>query len=85
MKNYNEINDEPSKEQLNLWDKRSSLCSMLDACYIIATDNHKKETMLKDRMNRLKKWVCECDTEEELNKMAFQIVDFVHEFILFRN
>lgn len=85
MKNYNEINDEPSKEQLNLWDKRSSLCSMVDACYIIATDNHKKETMLKDRMNRLKKWVCECDTEEDLNKMAFQIIDFVHEFILFRN
>ena len=85
MKNYKGINDEPSKEQLSLWDKKSSLCSMVDTCYIIATDHHKKETMLFDRIDRLKRWVCECETEEDLNKMAFQIIDFVHEFILFRN
>lgn len=85
MKNYNEINYEPSKEQLNLWDKKSSLYSMVDACYIIATDNYKKETMLNDRINRLKRWIWKCETEEDLNKMAFQIIDFVHEFILFRN
>ena len=57
MEKYKEINYEPSKEQLNLWDKKSSLYSIVDACYIIATDNYKKETMLNDRINRLKRWI----------------------------
>lgn len=85
MKNYKEINDEPSKEQLYLWDKRSQLCSMLDTCYVIATDNHKKNTLLESKISTLKNEICRCDSIEDLNKLAYQVIYFVHEFICFRN
>lgn len=79
------INDEPSKEQIKLWDKKSELYWMLNTCYLIATDNLKKKSLLEWRIDRLKRFVWESDTEEDLNKMAYQILEFVHEFIIFRN
>ena len=85
MKNYKEINDEPSKEQIELWDKKSELYCMLNTCYLIATDNLKNKSLLEWRIDRLKRFVWESDTEEDLNKMAYQIIEFVHDFIIFRN
>lgn len=85
MKNYKETNDEPSKELLDLRGNRSQLCSMLDTCYSIATEHLTKKSLLEDRINLLKRDVCQCKNQEELNKLAYEVISFVHEFICFRN
>lgn len=77
--------EEPSKELLDLRWHRSELCTLLDTCYLLATDYHDKRTLLESRIATLKEDISKCDNEKDLNKLAYQVIYFVHEFISFRN
>ena len=63
-----------------LSDKKAQLNSIISNCEIISQGS----TICQLKISMIRQRIAECDTEEDIDKMAYQVISFVNDFITYR-
>ena len=63
-----------------LIDKQAMLNSIISNCQIIANDS----TLCEMKIDMLRSRIAECETEEDVDKIAYQVISFVIDFMTYR-
>lgn len=73
-----------SKEEQIKSDKKARLNWAISTLEIISTENFEKKTLLQVKITEFRKDICKCETEEELDKMAYDVIRIMNDFITYR-
>lgn len=65
-------------------DKMAKLNWAISTLEIISTENFEKKTLLQVKITEFRRDICKCKTVEEVDKMAYDVIRIMNDFITYR-